>query len=1011
MDFERLIYDIKRQERDELGAAVERPDARQWAESFAAIEFYRLQRHARFWGDTVDPLFGGICNLSAGLHGVCRNWVFLLNGTPAGIECWFGISHREDVPRAERLGLAGLLMSELREIVGDAASRPNVTLARDDHLFSISGAPTPPIEGARTGPIDKLCRGLAGATWQYVVHADPKPAFDAAQRAKALDLELTRAGLGYQKDSFDVAESTYREAMEALRKRLTEGTILGLWDVDVFLSSPSREVARRGAALLQSALGGPDSVPDPMRALPCSTGGRTTKEPCLLTSRQLAVLTCPPAEEYPGYEIVDHAHFGVQPIRLVADKAARRLQIGDILADGNSTGNTLAMDLDELTAHALIVGVTGSGKTNTAFQILAQLAANDVPFLVIESAKSEYRELLRDARFKKKPRIFTVGNETVAPLRLNPFEVPQGTLVQIHIDFVKQLFEAAFPLEPPMPQVLARGIEEIYKDCGWDLAANRNARAPNNYRGTRLFPTLDDLVVKVQELVAVMDYEARIRGNLTTALINRLDQLRKTGGKGPMFNTRQSLPAEDLFERPCILELESLVSDDEKAFLIGLILIRLYEYHRGSREEERRARRREGSQADAMKPGRLRHVTLIEEAHRLLRNVGTGPSSEGMANPKGQAIEVFSNMLAEIRAYGEGIVMAEQIPTKLVPDAVKNTNLKIVHRLLAEDDRKVVGSTMSLTDEEIRHLTRLQKGQAVVYSEKLLRPVLLKVPPSPVKEEARISDDQLPEGRKTVPTSATQRLNELNAANPRLHEELTKAFAAVYRSLLDTPATLAGFVDTYWPFLNWVARATGPSAAAAADIFAALLDAEISARGRAPGWPFDAMDAVVAHGGKLAYLLAGAASQKGPSKADQAAAAEVWRDLASAVVRLQHVSADKLPYWGCFGCAAPCRYRHDIETRFRPKIEESRRFFESLRDRAAWAELLPRLEQIGRQAFPRARRDTQSNAAYCYLVHQLDGARALIPADQAQEIAKFFWENLHRPAAPQEAPAAPVAAR
>ncbi len=1006
MDFDRLIYDLKRRERDEPGAAADRPEAQDWADSFADVAFYRLRRHARFWNDNVEPLFNAVSNLVAGLHGICRNWVFVINGTPTGVRCWFGIAHREDIPAADRPDLAALLSSEFREMIGEAG-RPDVGLTKQSYLYSISGAPTPPRAGDALGPIDKLCRGLVGARWQFVVHAGAKPLAEAARRARALDLDLTKAGLGFEKDSFDLAESTYREAMEALRQRLNEGSIVGLWDVDAFLVSPNKEVAARGAALLQSALGGEDSEPDPMRSLPSMTGGSAKKESCLLTSRQVAVLTCPPAEEYPGYEIIEHAQFGVQPIQASSATHARQLQIGEILADGRNTGNVLAMDLDDLTAHALIVGVTGSGKTNTCFQILAQLAANGVPFLVIESAKSEYRELLGDARFKEKPRIFTVGNETVAPLRLNPFEVPPGTLIQTHIDYVKELFGAAFVLYPPMPQVLEQGIEEIYKDCGWDLAANRNARAGGDYRGARLFPILDDLVEKVKELVGRMNYSAEIRGNVTTSLINRLDQLRLAGGKGPMFNTRQSLPAEELFGKPCIVELKSLVSDDEKAFLIGLILIRLYEYHEGLREAERAEKTSDGA-APATRPGVLRHVTLIEEAHRLLRNVGSGPSSDVSANPKGRAIEVFSNMLAEIRAYGEGIVMAEQIPVKLVPDAIKNTNLKIVHRLLAADDRNAVGSTMNLREDQLGHLTRLQKGQAVVYSEKLLRPVLLKAPYTPVKDVAKTSDHDL-RSRLTTPSgSAAPSLNEINAANPRLYEEIGRAVRETFRSLLGRSPALPAFVDAFIPFVSAAARASRPSAEAVGDIFAQALDKEISRRGRRPRWAFAAMDSVVAQGRNTAGLVFAVLNDDKRPKGAWETPSQAWSELVDAVVRLHFISRDKAPFLGCVACRAPCHYRYDIESRFSPKMEDSKLFSESLRDRASWPKMVDQVVRIGRQAFPQAERSSQADAAYCYLVHQLDGARNVILPDRAQEIVAFFWNSLHPPA---ETPTAPVAVK
>jgi len=202
----------------------------------------------------------------------------------------------------------------------------------------------------------------------------------------------------------------------------------------------------------------------------------------------------------------------------------------------------------------------------------------------------------------------------------------------------------------------------------------------------------------------------------------RINQLRSGGGKGLMLASSVGIESSVLFGAPCILELKQIVSDDEKAFIIGLLLIRLYENYEGS------------SEAYA---GRLRHVTLIEEAHRLLRNVSTEQGGEVTANPRGRAIEVFANILSEIRAYGEGFLIAEQIPVKLAPDAIKNTNLKIVHRLVAEDDRKALGSTMNLTESQTRYLSVLRSGEAVAFTEGMRKPVLLSISLSSLKANGR----------------------------------------------------------------------------------------------------------------------------------------------------------------------------------------------------------------------------------------------------------------------------------
>jgi hypothetical protein len=218
--------------------------------------------------------------------------------------------------------------------------------------------------------------------------------------------------------------------------------------------------------------------------------------------------------------------------------------------------------------------------------------------------------------------------------------------------------------------------------------------------------------------------------DITAGLQARINQLRIGGGKGRMLDTRRSLRLDDMFTRPCLVELKQVVSDDEKAFLIGLVMIRLLEHLELQR---------------AMPPAcGLRHVLLIEEAHRLLRNVSEH-AGEDSANPRGRAVEVFANILAEVRSFGEGIVILEQIPTKLAPDAVKNTNLKIVHRVVARDDRDTLGAAMQADPQQSAYFGVLSAGEAVVFAEDMNGPALISVPLSAAKDQNTplVGDEQV----------------------------------------------------------------------------------------------------------------------------------------------------------------------------------------------------------------------------------------------------------------------------
>jgi hypothetical protein len=296
-----------------------------------------------------------------------------------------------------------------------------------------------------------------------------------------------------------------------------------------------------------------------------------------------------------------------------------------------------------------------------------------------------------------------------------------------------------------MPYVLETCLHEIYADKGWDLTSGENRRIPPAQRLLAsqypVFPTLSDLYLKIDKVVDRLGYEERIEMDVKAGLKTRVGSLR-LGSKGLMLDTSNGVPFAQLLSRPTVLELERMGSDDEKAFVMGILMTRLYEYRL---VEARAAAARQAQPGQQAQPAQtqasgLRHVLVIEEAHRLLKNVPTEVGTEE-ANTKGQAVETFANMLSEIRAYGQGVLIAEQIPTKLAQDAIKNTNLKVVHRIVAEDDREVLGATMNLDDGQKRYLTTLSAGQVVAYSEGADHSYLLQIPNYKDKRVKRLVAD------------------------------------------------------------------------------------------------------------------------------------------------------------------------------------------------------------------------------------------------------------------------------
>lgn len=585
----------------------------------------------------------------------------------------------------------------------------------------VMGVPTfkLPTTGEGVRQVDRLLRALSGRDWSALVLAQP---IDDAP-VRDLRLRLINEMRAVQTDAVDfgvpspLAES-YLEMLAAQLETLNSGQGAGTWRTAVYILSDHAgydEVA----SLWRGIYFGNESTPEPLRvfdradapalaeawALPDPVAADNPpgyyrhpfQHQTLLNSAQLATYLQLPQVETHGFAIKDIADFDV----VTAAPNVGDVTLGHIIERRIVTGHTYSFDPNRLNRHGFISGVTGSGKTNTVFQIIGEVAARKIPFLVVEPAKTEYRALLNDPEIGSAISVFTLGDELVSPYRLNPFEVPDGIPVSVHLDMLRAVFNASFGMWTPLPQVLETCLHEIYADRGWDITTNTNPRLRGCRDRSLAFPTLTELVRKVEVTVPKLGYDEKIANDLSAALRTRLNSLR-TGGKGRMLDTRHSLDFSELLSRPTILELEGMGDDDDKAFLMGLVMIRLIEHRRAQGDYDG-----------------LRHLLIIEEAHRLLlaNTAPKGGGSEGEGDMKGKAVETFSNLLSEIRAYGQGVLVVDQVPTKLAPDVVKNTNLKLAHRLVAGDDRQVVADAMVMTKSQEFALATLPVGWAVAFND------------------------------------------------------------------------------------------------------------------------------------------------------------------------------------------------------------------------------------------------------------------------------------------------------
>lgn len=424
---------------------------------------------------------------------------------------------------------------------------------------------------------------------------------------------------------------------------------------------------------------------------------------CYLTTEEVGFVAGFPTKEVSGIPLNKGVEFG---LNVKNAEELENIHLGHVMHMGRMLPHKVVLDKNVLSKHVFVAGVTGSGKTTTCQNLLL---GSNMPFLVIEPAKTEYRVLMKNESLKNKVTVFTLGNEKVAPFRINPFEFLPSETITAHVDMLKASFEAAFEMEAAMPQILEASIYRCYEKKGWDINNDNNEHILDKndaFDGTgAYFPTLSDLVIAIREVVEEQGFDDRLKNDYIGSLIARINGL-MVGSKGQMLNCKKSVDFEWIINNNVILELDDLKNGSDKALVMGLVLSRLSESLKYMHK---------------VKPD-FKHITLVEEAHRLLSNVGINESGS-----KRQSVEMFSDMLAEVRKYGECLIIVDQIPNKLAPDVLKNTNTKIIHKIFAKDDKETVGDSMALDDKQKNHLSYLETGETIMFSQGWNKPVQVRI--------------------------------------------------------------------------------------------------------------------------------------------------------------------------------------------------------------------------------------------------------------------------------------------
>ena len=420
----------------------------------------------------------------------------------------------------------------------------------------------------------------------------------------------------------------------------------------------------------------------------------------LLSSKELAMLLSLPHKSVPGFPVVEHVSLAKEVIRNNESLMKREVSLGCIFDLGKAyTENRVKLDVKSLTQHVFVTGSTGCGKSETIYKLINETKQVGTKFLVIEPAKGEYKNVFGDVN------VFGTNPLIMPLLRINPFSFPTGVHVLEHIDRLTEIFNVCWPMYSAMPAVLKKAMLDAYESCGWDLRLSVNRLS----QGEDVYPSFLDLFLSLEKVITESAYSEEVKSNYSGALLTRVESL-TNGLNGEIFSVNE-LSNMVLFDENCIIDLSRVGSQETKSLIMGILIMRLSEYRMTGANTPNSA---------------LKHLTVLEEAHNILKRVSTEQSQEG-SNMAGKSVEMITNAIAEMRTYGEGFVIVDQSPTSVDKAAIKNTNTKIVMRLPDEDDRKVSGKAAGMNDKQIDEIAKLPTGVAVVYQNDWVSPILCKI--------------------------------------------------------------------------------------------------------------------------------------------------------------------------------------------------------------------------------------------------------------------------------------------
>lgn len=542
---------------------------------------------------------------------------------------------------------------------------------------------------------------ITNRPFAYMVLAEPVPPEEVTHHANTLHTEVLRA-----KNSRSPKMERKGKELEFPFQESKAGEKEGYWQFSIYVGAKTEADV---TSVSQTIAGSANSLPFTMypnnttySSFSEAVAQQDPTQAMRAGTPTLAALTAVPKKEIPGIRMVEHpTFFTVAPERPKAPED-EIISMGTVLNEGMPTTKEFELSLDDLNRHVLITGKTGAGKSETTRALLTKVSQAEVPWLVIDPVKTDYRVMgdrLRNEDIpeeNKDVHIIRLGESTGLSLGLDALAPQPGFPKDQHIGMIKKLFKVAFTGEEPFPQVMSDALDNLYGKH-WDIDRNKS-----HYPNEAPAPEFVDLQKEAEKSVVDAGYGDEVKGNVSGFMKVRLKSLR-TGTAGKIFNSPNKLDIGEVLSRNCVIELGNIKDPREKAFINGVLLLNIVEYLETRPDQKG-----------------LSNFVLLEEAHNIFK-----ASTEPLV---AEAVEAIANMVAEVRDKGVGIGLVDQRPSSLHESAIANTDVKLVHNLPHSNDYTVVGEAMGLDKTESQFATGLDVGEVMARRGNMKKPARVQMP-------------------------------------------------------------------------------------------------------------------------------------------------------------------------------------------------------------------------------------------------------------------------------------------